>query len=211
MRLDWASLKQKVKETGIRNSNMMAIAPTATIANIAGCVPATEPIYKNLYVKSNMGGEFTVMNEYLVTDLKKLGMWTNQIQEKIKYFDGSIQEINEIPEHVRKKYKEVFEIDAIWILRHAQMRGKWIDQAQSTNIFNKGTSGKKIADIYLEAWKRGLKTTYYLRNIAASRIQKSTIDERQHGALEPQKTQEPTTEAKMICSILNGPSYEACQ
>lgn len=175
-RMDWNALRSQVKLQGMRNSNTMAIAPTATISNISGCIPCTEPIYKNLYVKSNMGGEFTVINKYLVEDLKALNMWGPAMIQELKIHDGSIQNIPEIPENIRAKYKEVFEIAPQWILRHAQARGKWIDQAQSTNIFYRGTSGKDIADIYMAAWEMGLKTTYYLRTLGASQVEKSTVN-----------------------------------
>ena len=160
----------------MRNSNCCAIAPTATIANIAGCLPSVEPIYKNVYVKSNFSGEFTVINQYLVHDLKELALWNDVMLEKIKYYDGSVQRMYEIPAMLREKYKETFEIDPVWILRHAAYRGKWIDQSQSINIFTASKSGKAIGDIYHAAWKMGLKTTYYLRTLAASGIEKSTLD-----------------------------------
>ncbi|MBI4215177.1 MAG: ribonucleoside-diphosphate reductase subunit alpha, partial [Parcubacteria group bacterium] len=175
-RLDWNSLKLQVKTYGMRNSNCLAIAPTATISNIVGSLPSIEPIYKNIYVKSNVSGEFTVINEYLIEDLAKLGLWNEAMIQKIKYHDGSIQKISEIPEPIRAKYKEVFEIDPHWMLLHAAVRGKWIDQSQSINIFCATNSGKVLSDIYLEAWKLGLKTTYYLRGLAASSVEKSTLD-----------------------------------
>src|SRR5690606_27777169 len=138
-----------------------------------------EPIYKNLYVKSNFSGEFTVINHYLVEDLKKIGKWDGNILTKIKYFNGSVQNISEIPQELRDKYKEVFEIDAHWLVEHAARRGKWMDQSQSLNIFTSSTSGQFISDVYITAWKMGLKTTYYLRTLAASTIEKSTIDLKQ--------------------------------
>jgi ribonucleoside-diphosphate reductase alpha chain len=174
--MDWSIVKNLVKEYGMRNSNCMAIAPTATNANINGCYPSIEPIYKNVYTKSNFSGEFTVINENLVADLKKIGVWGEDMVEKLKYYDGSIQKILEIPENIRRKYREVFEIDVSWIVRHAAYRGKWIDQSQSVNIFTSSTSGKVIADAYILAWKMGLKTTYYLRTLGASAIEKNTID-----------------------------------
>lgn len=174
--LDWEPVRKHVKEHGMRNSNCLAIAPTATIANITGCLPSIEPIYKNLYVKSNVSGEFTVVNRYLVEDLKRLGLWGQEMLEKIKYFDGSIQRITEIPADLKAKYKEVFETDTFWIVKHAAYRGKWIDQSQSVNIFTSSDSGSMISDIYLTAWKMGLKTTYYLRTLGASAIEKSTLD-----------------------------------
>ncbi len=174
--LNWRLVRDAVRQWGMRNSNTMANAPTATTANIAGCYPTIEPIYKNLYVKSNMAGDFMVVNEYLVEDLKKLGLWNMDMLERIKYNDGSIQDIEEIPPRVRAKYKEVFEIDSQWLIKAAAYRGRWIDQSQSLNIFYSGTSGKVLSEIYQYAWSLGLKTTYYLRTMGASRIEKSTIN-----------------------------------
>jgi len=180
-RLDWRPVREHVARHGMRNSNTMAVAPTATIANIAGCFPSIEPIYKNLYVKANISGEFTVVNHYLVEDLKELGLWDQEMLDKLKYCDGNVALIPEIPERLRDKYKEAFDIDPIWALRLAAARGKWIDQSQSHNVFMKGTSGKLLAEIYLSAWRLGLKTTYYLRTLAASQIEKSTLDASRFG------------------------------
>ncbi len=174
--LDWQLVRQAVRAWGMRNSNTMANAPTASTANIAGCYPTIEPIYKNLYVKSNMAGDFMVVNEFLVEDLKKLGMWNADMLEKIKYYDGSIQDIEEIPPMLRMKYKEAFEIESQWLIKAAAYRGRWIDQSQSLNIFYGGTSGRVLSDIYRYAWSLGLKTTYYLRTLGASRIEKSTVN-----------------------------------
>ena len=174
--LDWAPVRDHIRQYGMRNSNCLAIAPTATIANIAGCLPSIEPIFKNLYVKSNQSGEFTIMNRNLVEDLKLLNLWNPEMLAKVKYFDGSVQQIEEIPAEIRAEYKEVFEIDPVWIVKHAAYRGKWIDQSQSVNIFTASESGKLISDVYLAAWKMGLKTTYYLRTLGASGIEKSTLD-----------------------------------
>jgi ribonucleoside-diphosphate reductase alpha chain len=174
--LNWQLVREAVRMWGMRNSNTMANAPTASTANIAGCYPTIEPIYKNLYVKSNMAGDFMVVNEYLVEDLKKLGLWNADMLEKIKYYDGSIQEIEEIPPALRSKYKEAFEIESQWLIKAAAYRGRWIDQSQSLNIFYSGTSGKVLSDIYRYAWSLGLKTTYYLRTLGASRIEKSTVN-----------------------------------
>jgi len=173
--LDWRLVREAVRQWGMRNSNTMANAPTATTANIAGCYPTIEPIYKNLYVKSNMAGDFMVVNEFLVEDLKKLGLWSQEMLEKIKFYDGSVQEISEIPPAIRDKYKEVFEMEPQWLIKAAAYRGRWIDQSQSLNIFYGGTSGKILSEIYLYAWSLGLKTTYYLRSLGASRIEKSTV------------------------------------
>ena len=174
--LDWRLVREAVREWGMRNSNTMANAPTATTANIAGCYPTIEPIYKNLYVKSNMAGDFMVVNDYLVEDLKRLGLWSEDMLEKIKYHDGSIQQIEEVPQALRDRYKEVFEIEPQWLIKAAAYRGRWIDQSQSLNIFYAGTSGKVLSEIYQYAWDLGLKTTYYLRTMGASRIEKSTIN-----------------------------------
>jgi ribonucleoside-diphosphate reductase alpha chain len=175
-RMPWKELKDKVKKQGMRNSNTMAIAPTATISTIVGSYPSFEPIYENLYVKSNQTGEFTVINEYLVTDLKKHHLWNEDVQAKLKYYDGSVQKITEIPQVLRDKYKEAFEIDPMWVIKHAAYRNKWLDQSQSVNIFVNTESGKAISDIYMAAWEMGLKTTYYMRSLGATHVEKSTID-----------------------------------
>jgi ribonucleoside-diphosphate reductase alpha chain len=154
----------------------MAIAPTATISNIAGCFPSIEPIYKNIYVKSNMSGEFTVVNDYLVQDLKQMGLWTDDMLEQLKYYDGNISKIQTIPDELKALHKEVFEIDPVLLLKLTALRSKWIDQSQSHNVFMQGTSGKKMHEIYTAAWEMGLKTTYYLRTMAVSQIEKSTLD-----------------------------------
>lgn len=174
--LDWRLVREAVRKFGMRNSNTMANAPTASTANIAGCYPTIEPIYKNIYVKSNMAGDFMIVNEFLVEDLKKLGLWNADMLERIKFYDGSIQEILEIPPAIREKYKEAFEIEPQWLIKAAAYRGRWIDQSQSLNIFYGGTSGKILSDIYQYAWSLGLKTTYYLRTLGASRIEKSTVN-----------------------------------
>ncbi|MBI4253320.1 ribonucleoside-diphosphate reductase subunit alpha [Candidatus Uhrbacteria bacterium] len=187
-RLDWRGVREAVRQHGMRNSNCLAIAPTATIGNISGSTPSIEPIYKNIYVKSNMSGDFAVMNHYLVEDLKKLKLWDYEMLGKIKYHDGSIQEIHEIPKDVRRKYKEVFEIEPQWLIYAAAYRGKWIDQSQSLNIFFRGTSGKVLNDTYMLAWSLGLKGTYYLRTLAASQVEKSTVNTTQFGATHNRKS-----------------------
>ena len=179
--LDWKPVRDHVKQYGMRNSNTMAIATTATISNISGSFPCIEPIYKNLYVKANMGGEFTVINQYLVNDLKEIGMWDYTMLDMIKYYDGSIQEITDIPVHIRNKYKEAFELDPLFLIDIAASRGKWIDQAQSYNVFVKGVSGKLLDEIYMRMWKSGLKTGYYLRTLGATQIEKSTLDAKKFG------------------------------
>jgi ribonucleoside-diphosphate reductase alpha chain len=186
--LNWQLVREAVRQWGMRNSNTMANAPTASTANIVGCYPTVEPIYKNLYVKSNMAGDFMVVNEYLVEDLKKLGLWNADMLERIKYHDGSIQSINEIPQALRDKYKEAFEIEPQWLVKAAAWRGRWIDQSQSLNIFYGGTSGKVLSDIYQYAWSLGLKTTYYLRTMGASRIEKATVNMAKFGGTSQKDT-----------------------
>ncbi len=180
-RMDWSVVRQAVKEYGMRNSNCMAIAPTATISNISGAIPSIEPIYNNIYVKANISGDFIVVNTYLVEDLKRLGLWNDAMLDQLKFHDGKLADIPGIPQEVKDKYKQVFEIDAKWLIRAAAYRGKWIDQSQSLNIFYAGKSGKEINDIYLYAWDMGLKTTYYLRTLAVSQVEKSTVDTAAHG------------------------------
>lgn len=175
-KLDWEPVRAAVREYGMRNSNTMAIAPTATISNISGAIPSIEPIYKNIYVKANISGDFVVINQYLVEDLKKLGLWNDEMRAQIKFNDGSLAGIDGIPQELKDKYKEVFEIDPKWLIRAAAHRGKWIDQSQSLNVFYGGKSGKDINDIYVYAWEMGIKTTYYLRTLAASQVEKSTVD-----------------------------------
>jgi len=174
-RLDWSVVRESVSKHGMRNSNCMAVAPTATISNIAGSIPGNEPIYKNIYVKSNISGDFIVVNNYLVEALKSRGLWNKDMLDILKYNDGSVQDIDIIPQDIKDKFKETFEIDMRWIVRAAVARGKWIDQSQSLNIFYNGTSGKEISDLYLYAWEAGVKTTYYLRSLGASQVEKSTV------------------------------------
>lgn len=192
--LDWDALRKKIKIQGMRNSNCLAIAPTATISNITGVVPCVEPIFKNIYSKENMSGSFLVINKYLVDDLIALGLWDKPLIDAIKYHNGSVENIKTIPEKIKNKYKETFEIDPAWVFRAAAYRGKWIDQSASTNIFVATSSGKVLNDLYLDVWKTGLKTTYYLRTLAASQISK-TIEK----PLEPK------------ACLINNPDCEACQ
>ncbi|MBL7057911.1 ribonucleoside-diphosphate reductase subunit alpha [Patescibacteria group bacterium] len=204
-KLDWQVVRDSIKAYGMRNSNCLAIAPTATISNISGCIPCIEPIYKNLYVKSNMGGEFTVMNKHLVDELKRIGMWNMEVFKKIKINDGSIQNISDLPISIRDKYKETFEIDPIWFIKHAAVRAKWLDQSQSVNIFYRGQSGKVISDIYISAWLMGLKTTYYLRTLGASQVEKSTVKD-----IGTHKRDNSEVE-KVVCAVENGANCDACQ
>ena len=172
--LDWDSLRARIKQHGMRNSNCVAIAPTATISNIIGVSACIEPTYQNLYVKSNLSGEFTVVNQNLVRDLKKLGLWDEVMVADLKYFDGSLSKIDRIPSALRTLYATAFEVDTTWVVECASRRQKWIDQAQSLNIYMAGASGKKLDDTYKLAWLRGLKTTYYLRTLGATSAEKST-------------------------------------
>lgn len=181
-KLDWTPVRNHIKQYGMRNSNTMAIAPTASTANLVGCIPTVEPIYKNIYVKSNKEGEFIVVNKYLVEDLKKINLWNRDMVNKIKFYDGSIQEIHEIPQDIKEKHKEVFDINQKWLILAAARRGKWIDQAQSINIFFKGSSGKELSDVYMMAYDLGLKTTYYLRTLGASQVEKSTVNTSEFGS-----------------------------
>jgi ribonucleoside-diphosphate reductase alpha chain len=203
-RLDWEPLRVKVRTQGMRNSNVMAIAPTATISNICGVAQSIEPTYQNLYVKSNLSGEFTVINPYLVADLKALDLWDEVMVNDLKYFNGSVQPISRIPLELKRRYATSFEIDPIWLIDAASRRQKWIDQAQSLNIYMVQPSGKKLDQVYTHAWIRGLKTTYYLRSLGATNAEKSTITD---GVLNAVKL---ISEEPKICSILD-PECEACQ
>ncbi|CAG7599576.1 Ribonucleoside-diphosphate reductase subunit alpha [Candidatus Vallotia tarda] len=178
--MDWNALRERITIHGIRNSNCVAIAPTATISNIVGVSACIEPTFQNLYVKSNLSGEFTVINGYLVRDLKSRGLWDEVMVADLKYFDGSLARIDRIPIDLRETYATAFEVDPKWLVEAAARRQKWIDQAQSLNIYMASASGKKLEEIYKLAWLRGLKTTYYLRTLAATHVEKSTVT---HGAL----------------------------
>ncbi|MFM8465383.1 MAG: ribonucleoside-diphosphate reductase subunit alpha, partial [Burkholderiaceae bacterium] len=172
--MDWPALRDRIKRYGMRNSNCVAIAPTATISNIIGVSACIEPTYQNLYVKSNLSGEFTDINEYLVRDLKAYGLWDEVMVADLKYFDGSLARIDRIPEDLRALYATAFEVEPSWLVEAASRRQKWIDQAQSLNIYMAGASGKRLDETYKLAWLRGLKTTYYLRTMAATHVEKST-------------------------------------
>jgi len=174
--LDWNALRERIRAHGMRNSNCIAIAPTATISNIIGVSACIEPTFQNLYVKSNLSGEFTVVNDYLVRDLKRLGLWDEVMIADLKFFDGSLSKIDRVPAELRAIYATAFEVDPSWLVECASRRQKWIDQAQSLNIYMAGASGKKLHDTYMMAWLRGLKTTYYLRTLGATSAEKSTTD-----------------------------------
>jgi len=213
--LDWNSMRERVKTKGMRNSNVMAIAPTATIANITDASQSIEPTYQNLYVKSNLSGEFTVVNPYLVHDLKNRGLWDAVMVNDLKYFDGSVQSIDRIPADLKALYATAFEIEPRWLVDAASRRQKWIDQAQSLNLYIAGASGKKLDVTYRMAWYRGLKTTYYLRALSATSTEKSTITTGSLNAVSAasSSTTAAFTQAAEVpnaCSIDN-PDCEACQ
>ncbi len=181
--LDWDALRQKIKADGMRNSNCVAIAPTATISNIIGVDASIEPCFGNLSVKSNLSGEFTVINSYLVRDLKRLGLWDDVMVMDLKHFDGSLRPIDRVPQDIKALYATAFEVETTWLVEAAARRQKWIDQAQSLNIYMAGASGKKLDDTYKLAWLRGLKTTYYLRTSSATQAEKSTVKAGSHNAV----------------------------
>ncbi len=195
-RLDWDSLREKVKKQGMRNSNTMAIAPTATISSICGVSQSIEPMYQNLFVKTNLSGGFTIINQYLVQDLKALGLWDDVMINDLKYYDGSVQNIERIPQHIKALYATAFEIASHWLIECAARRQKWIDQSQSLNLYMKETSGRKLDALYKLAWIRGLKTTYYLRTMGATRVQKTTVT--------------PSTQDMKAC-LITDPECESCQ
>jgi ribonucleoside-diphosphate reductase alpha chain len=195
--MDWDKLRTRIKQYGMRNSNCVAIAPTATISNIIGVSACIEPTYQNLFVKSNLSGEFTVINEYLVNDLKRLGLWDEMMIADLKYFDGSLSKIDRIPDELRSLYATAFEIEPQWVIEAAARRQKWIDQAQSLNIYMAGVSGRKLDETYKLAWLRGLKTTYYLRTMGATSAEKSTSRVGELNAVQ-------------MCAIDN-PECESCQ
>ena len=194
-RLDWTAVRELIARNGMRNSNVMAIAPTATISNIVGVSQSIEPAYQNLFVKSNLSGEFTVVNPSLVRDLKAEGLWDNVMVNDLKYFDGSVQQIDRIPAALKARYATAFEIDARWLVEAAARRQKWLDQAQSLNLYMAEPSGKKLDELYQLAWERGLKTTYYLRSLGATGAEKTA----------PVAAPQP-----QVCSI-DEPDCEACQ
>ncbi|WP_151958653.1 ribonucleoside-diphosphate reductase subunit alpha [Acinetobacter junii] len=232
-RLDWDSLRTKVQKDGMRNSNVMAIAPTATISNICGVSQSIEPTFQNLYVKSNLSGEFTVINPYLVRALKERGLWDTVMVNDLKHFEGSVQKIARIPEELKAIFATAFEVETRWIVDAASRRQKWIDQAQSLNLYIAGANGKKLDITYKMAWLRGLKTTYYLRALGATSAEKSTINTGALNAVKPASVEAPVVAAQaveekkpeaqveedgfttaapvpMACSIDN-PDCEACQ
>jgi len=222
--MDWDALRDKVKRQGMRNSNTMAIAPTATISNICGVSQSIEPTYQNLFVKSNLSGEFTVINPYMVEDLKARGLWDDVMINDLKYYDGSLLAIDRVPDELKALYTTAFEMDARWLIEAASRRQKWLDQAQSLNLYMAEPSGKKMDNLYKLAWVRGLKTTYYLRSMGATGAEKTstapttatTAKPTAPPVLKPVAKQEDDfisgegIDAPKACSILE-PDCEACQ
>jgi ribonucleoside-diphosphate reductase alpha chain len=192
----------------MRNSNCLAIAPTATISNIMGCTPCIEPSYKHIHTKSNLSGEFVRTNDFLVKELMQLGLWDEEMLSDLKYFDGSVQAIDRVPAELKRLYKTAFEIEPTWLLQCAAVRQKWIDQSQSVNLFLSENDARKASFLYREAWERGLKTTYYLRTINKSAIDSSNRDRKKV------TTQEAVAFEPLACSIdarANGAICESCQ
>ena len=205
-RLDWDGLRARIKQTGMRNSNVLAIAPTATIANIIGVSQSIEPTYQNLYVKSNLSGEFTVVNPFLVRDLKEANLWDSVMVNDLKYYEGSVQKIDRVPDDIKHIYATAFEVEPRWLVDAASRRQKWIDQAQSLNLYVAGASGKKLDITYRMAWLRGLKTTYYLRALAATTTEKSTVSDNSLN-----KVSSGAAAAVPLACSLDDPECEACQ
>ena len=207
-RLDWQPVRDSIAKHGMRNSNCLAIAPTATIANIAGVSPSIEPTFQNLYVKSNLSGEFTVLNSYLVADLKARGLWDEVMIHDLKYFDGSVMPIERIPHEVKAVYATAFEVDSRWLVECASRRQKWLDQSQSLNLYMSEPGGKKLDELYKMAWQKGLKTTYYLRSLSATYAEKSTVHT---GALNAVPQNNPSVVIKGAVCDPNDKECEACQ
>jgi ribonucleoside-diphosphate reductase alpha chain len=213
MRLDWDALRDRVRTVGMRNSNCMAIAPTATISNICGVSQSIEPTYQNLYVKSNLSGEFTVVNMYLVEDLKSRGMWDEVMVNDLKYYDGSVAQIDRVPRDLQALYATSFEVDPRWLVEAGSRRQKWLDQAQSLNLYMSEPSGAKLDNLYKLAWVKGLKTTYYLRTMGATHVEKSTLKDGKLNAVQQGATPAVSLAAEQapkVC-LLTDPDCEACQ
>jgi ribonucleoside-diphosphate reductase alpha chain len=223
--MDWSQLRERIATQGMRNSNVLAIAPTATISNIMGTTPCIEPTYKNLFVKSNLSGDFIVLNTFLVRDLKARGLWNQAMIDDLKYFDGDLDDIEAIPEEFKRKYATAFSIEYPYLIRAAARRQKWIDQSQSVNLFLEQPDMKTLSHMYRAAWRQGLKTTYYLRTMGASNIEKATVDMRKEtrgvigegvaaAAAAADAESVPSEEAMRDCNIeamRNGEECESCQ
>jgi ribonucleoside-diphosphate reductase alpha chain len=218
---DWQIVRDAIRRYGMRNSNVLAIAPTATISTIVGVSQSIEPTYKNLYARSNLSGDFTSLNTFLVNDLKAAGLWSAEMLEALKYYDGSLQALAMLPADLKERYLTAFEIDPVWLIECASRRQKWIDMGQSLNLYLAEPSGKKLHDLYLLAWQKGLKTTYYLRTLAATQVEKSTVDINRWGiqprwmkqsspssAIQVTRDQQPAR-ASLTCAL--GEDCEACQ
>jgi ribonucleoside-diphosphate reductase alpha chain len=222
--MDWTPVRAKIARHGMRNSNVLAIAPTATISNITATSACIEPLYKNLYVKSNLSGEFTVLNPFLVKDLKNRGLWDQQMIDDLKYFDGELKDIDRVPEEIKVRYLTAFAIDHKWVVDAAARRQKWIDQSQSVNLWLPTADMKTMSHMYRHAWRAGLKTTYYLRCLGASGIEKASVSNKKEvrgiaggtapATLPPAEKKTYTAAEKTACSIeamRNGGECEACQ
>jgi len=227
-RLDWSRIRNAIHQHGLRNSNTMAIAPTATISNIVGVGQSVEPTYKHLFAKANLSGDFTTANTFLVADLKKLGLWDAAMVDDLKYYDGSIQEIERVPAELKELYRTAFEIEPRWLIECASRRQKWIDMGQSLNLYLAQPSGRQLSETYLLAWEKGLKTTYYLRSLAATQVEKSTTDVNRRGLqprwmknksasanIQVQREGEPVSPEAEVAPLkpclLSDPNCEACQ
>ena len=225
-KLDWQHVRDVIRQHGLRNSNTMAIAPTATISNIVGVTQSIEPTYKHLFAKANLSGDFTTANTFLIADLKQLGLWDDEMLDDLKYYDGVVSEIERVPAELKELYRTAFEIEPRWLIECASRRQKWLDMGQSLNLYLAQPNGKQLSEMYLLAWEKGLKTTYYLRSLAATQIEKSTTDTNRRG-LQPRwmknksasadvavRREEFSAEEKTACSIeamRNGGECEACQ
>jgi len=227
-RLDWSRIRNAIHQHGLRNSNTMAIAPTATISNIVGVGQSVEPTYKHLFAKANLSGDFTTANTFLVADLKKLSLWDAAMVDDLKYYDGSIQEIERVPAELKELYRTAFEIEPRWLIECASRRQKWIDMGQSLNLYLAQPSGRQLSETYLLAWEKGLKTTYYLRSLAATQVEKSTTDVNRRGLqprwmknksasanIQVQREGEPVSPEAEVAPLkpclLSDPNCEACQ
>jgi ribonucleoside-diphosphate reductase alpha chain len=218
--MDWDLVRKHVAAHGMRNSNVMAIAPTATISTIIGVTQSIEPNYSHLFVKSNLSGEFTQVNITLINELKSRGLWDEQMREELKYHDGTLSDIDRVPKDIKERYQTSFEIDPKWLIECASRRQKWIDMGQSLNLYMGEPSGKKLDEMYKLAWRKGLKTTYYLRCLGATQVEKSTVDINKYG-VQPKwmKSESASSQinverkvphAPKACSIMD-PDCEACQ
>jgi ribonucleoside-diphosphate reductase alpha chain len=217
-KMDWTFVREKIAKHGMRNSNVLAIAPTATISNIMGTTPCIEPNYKNLYVKSNLSGDFIILNSYLVQDLKKAGLWSPEMLDQLKYFDGELDAIETIPDDLKAKHQTVFGVGYEAIVDAAARRQKWIDQSQSVNLFLKDPDFRVLSHMYRRAWSKGLKTTYYLRTLQASNIEKATVGVQKEirgtmgaSTTAPKQYTEAEQNAFSLDAMLNGGTCDTCQ